>query len=308
MVVPGLGHFSVTPWLGQRAHSRCEGCTDGQGATIAQATELSGHVSVTTIEGDRVTLSAAWRESFQGATYNHLVRRGDIGFQFQQTLAGSESRGDIGFIVEGELNAEERRDLTALFRSVGSVFEQFYRGQTEEGLEQTVGVADAFGEWASLSSLAFDLHVQRSVTVAAAGQSVIDSAAPSRGLDTPGVAPQAAAAIPSSSLGTTAPTQLSIPSSEPRPEVLARQLLDLLDSAQFRRREMRDLVSQLLERADRRAKERREPDSDRAAVAAQARERVLERMNEPAARPRAVVTAFSYSHTVVNHSRYATLA
>lgn len=308
MMVPGIRQLNPSPGLVERTSNRCTACSETRTAMVALARTLSGQVSVTTAEGDRVTWSAAWSESMQGAAYEGGSRRENVAAGFQDVLVGLASRDVVGFLVEGQLNEQEVRDLTALFRTVGSIFDQFYRGQGEEGMIRTVGLAEAFGAWGALDSLNLDLHVQRSVTVTTAGQSVIDSAAPSRRLNTPGAAPQASAAIPPSSLGTTAPTQLFGHGVEQPSDTLAEQLINAVEAGRLRRHRLREFLAQILERADEQAKASTEPPDEQAAIAERARETALARVNEPAEPARVTVASFSYSRTVVTQSRYAVFA
>jgi hypothetical protein len=276
----------------------------GIGAT-ALATSLDGNLAVTTAEGDRVTLSAKVTKDFRSLLYRGTVRFDEV-LDVEALEQDSAASRDIGLVVDGHLNGQERDEIIRLFKTAGRIFREVFTGQNEAGLAQTISLTDQFAASSTLSALELNLHVQRSVTVATAGQSVADSAAPS-GADTPGAASQARMVIPSVSLGTTAPTQLFPLDLENRADALAERLLKTIDSGRLRRSKLREFLAQLLERAQQEARESSEIDGEQTAIADRAREKVLERTNEPEKAGRVFVAVLSYSRSFVKQTQYDVL-
>lgn len=263
----------------------------------AMATRLDGNLAVTTSEGDRVTFSAKVAEDFHSLVYRGGVGSDEV-LDFETLEHDYVAGRGVGLVVEGHLNEQEQDEIARLFKTAVQIFRQFFTGQSGAGFAQTISLTDQFAASSSLSTLDLNLHVQRSVTVATAGQSVIDPAAPS-GADTPGAAPQTLTAIPSASPGTTAPTQLFTSDPEDPADALAERLLDAVDFGSLRRRTLREFLAQFLERAEQEARESSEINDQQAAVAERARKKVLEQTNESGEAGRVFVAVLSYSRTIV---------
>ena len=197
---------------------------DTKVSAISASTDLTGQLSVTTAEGDKITLTADFEARYRAATYQAKAETEQGTVEVKATSVEASLKKQYGVTVEGDLNEQELHDLEKLFRKVSNIFRKYFRGQDDEALAKTAKLADKFGGLSSLSSLDLSINVERSVTVVAAqvasavtGQPTLPTnQAPASTTTTspatagtPGVAPSTAAAIPQSSTGTTAPTQPS---------------------------------------------------------------------------------------------------
>lgn len=200
---------------------------DTKVSAISAAADLSGRLSVTTAEGDKITLSADFSSRYQTVNYQAQAQTENGTVDVSAKSIEASLTQQYGVTVEGDLNEQELSDLQKLFHKVGSIFRKFFNGQDDQALAKTAKLADKFGGLSSLSGLDLSINVERSVTIVAA-QVASDvtgsSSVPTQPTDpaqastatnpsgteaTPGVAPSTAAAIPQSSTGTTAPTQPS---------------------------------------------------------------------------------------------------
>ncbi len=303
-------HFNPARLFQWPQHERCAGlCHESSHSAIEAKSRFSGRVAVVTAEGDRITLSANLAESFRSVVYQGFTRSTESEAQSRSESAGYRTLAEFGVTVEGDLSERELQDLMDLFGTIKNIFRTFLSGRGEEAFVQTVGMADGFGRFTTLAELNLDLHVQRSVTVATAGQSVIDPAAPSKA-DTPGVAPPTQTAIPSSSTGTTAPTQLVPYGSEQPFEALAEQLFQAVEDSRVRRETLRRFLARLLEKAEQDAEADTEGEvgEDKKAAAAETGKKVLERFEEEPNPIRHVVAAVTYRRTVTTHDEHSFIA
>ena len=203
--------------------------TDGAGlqrlntqvSGVAVSNDLSGRLSVTTAEGDTITLTADLEYNFRAVNYSSHVAGDSSTVDLEARYAESTLKKEFGVMVEGDLNEQELNDLEKLFRKVSNIFRSFFHGNDEAGLAKTAKLAERLEQLPSLSGLDLSVDVQRSVTVLAAqiasevtgqpvlpaGQESPNPTTPSTG--TPGGAPATEAAIPPPSTGTTAPTPAS---------------------------------------------------------------------------------------------------
>jgi hypothetical protein len=188
---------------------------------IAVSNDLSGRLSVTTAEGDTITLTADFEYDFRAVNYSSQVAGDGSTVNLDATHIESTLKKEFGVTVDGDLNQQELSDLEKLFRKVSSIFKGFFRGDDEVGLTKTAKLAERLELLPSLSGLDLNLDVQRSVTVLAAriasevtGQpsSPIGQESPSATTSltgTPGGASATEAVIPPPSTGITAPTPAS---------------------------------------------------------------------------------------------------
>ena len=236
--------------------------------TIAVSHELTGQLSVTTAEGDRVTLSAQLAESLRAASYSGQARQEGASVEVDAYQAEYSFSRTLGLTVEGDLNDEEIRDLTKLFRKVAHLFKKFFNGQDDAALAKTAKLADRFEHLSSLAGFDLDVEVERSVTVMAARltATVGDAATPTAAgepFETPGAAPSTTAAIPPSPTDTAAPTQhsetgtevgtqgglrLAAPAVEDQPGSLVEQVLDAVHESKVEGRKLRKYLPRLLDR------------------------------------------------------------
>jgi pyruvate/2-oxoglutarate dehydrogenase complex dihydrolipoamide acyltransferase (E2) component len=235
---------------------------------IALSRELTGQLSVTTAEGDRVTLSAELAESLRVVSYSGHAREEEASVEVDAYRAEHLLSRTLGLTVEGDLNDEEIRDLTRLFRKAVHLFRKFFNGQDDAALAKTARLTDRFEHLSSLASLDLDVEVQRSVTVMAArlAATVGDTATPaaaSEPWETPGEAPSATTSLPPSRTGTAAPTQhsetgtdvgiqgglrLAAPAAEDHRKSLAEQVLDAVHESGVEGRKLRKYLPRLLDR------------------------------------------------------------
>lgn len=189
---------------------------------VAISNDLEGRLSVTTAEGDKITLTADLEYDFRTVSYASKVQTGDGTVDVQAKYMEASLKREFGVTVEGNLNEQELKDLEKLFRKVSNMFRKYFSSQDEAALAKTTQLSERFGHVSSLSSVDLTVDVERSVTVLAAqiaSDGVGQPALPSpQGVplstapiatDTPGGAPATAAVIPQPSTGTTAPTPSS---------------------------------------------------------------------------------------------------
>jgi hypothetical protein len=207
--------FHTTPSTGagtQRLDTKVSG--------VAISNDLEGRLSVTTSEGDKVTLTADLEYDFRAVKYASKVQTDDATVDVTAKHVEASLKREFGVTVEGDLNEQELKDLQKLFRKVSSIFRKFFTGQDEEALAKTARLVERFDNLSSLSSLNLSVDVERSVTALAAqitsegpGQPAVPrpqeppTSVATSSTATLGGAPEAAAAIPQPSTGTTAPTQ-----------------------------------------------------------------------------------------------------
>ena len=230
---------------------------DTKVSAVAISNDLEGRLSITTAEGDKITLTADLEYDYRAVNYTSKVQTDNGTVDVNAKYAESSLKREFGVTVEGDLNKQELKDLEKLFRTVSNIFRKFYSGQDEAALAKTARLVERFENLSSLSGLDLSVNVERTITVLAAqiasevsGQPVLprpqesQTSAPSSSTGTQGVAPAAAAAIPQPPTGTTAPTppssaapvqnsadgiRLSAPAQETRqPASLVQQVLDAL--------------------------------------------------------------------------------
>ncbi len=202
---------------------------DTKVSAVAISNDLDGRLSVTTADGDKITLTADLEYDFRAVNYASKLQADDATVDVKAKYVEASLKREFGVTVEGDLNEQELKDLEKLFRKVSNIFRKFFSGQDEEALAKTAKLVERFGSLSSLSSLDLSVDVNRSVTALAAqitsevtGQPVAPRpqelqtpTVPSSSV-IPGGAPAAAAAIPQQPTGTTAPTPSS-PAAEEQP-------------------------------------------------------------------------------------------
>ena len=265
---------------------------------VAVSNDFSGRLSVTTAEGDTITLSADLESDFRAVNYKARAEGDGKTVGVDATYAEYSLKHEFGVTIEGDLKEEEVKDLTKLFRNVANIFKQYVSGQDDEALAKTAKVAKRFGNLSSLSGLDLSVDVERSVTVLAAhivSEVAGFSAVPIDRLSeipasmshtaTPGGAPSAAAVIPQPSTATTISTPLSATSSVPnptngahlsapasetqKPRSLVQQILEALEEAGLESRKLQkylpDFLKNLREDLEKELKSEQEPHSDQPA-------------------------------------------
>lgn len=254
---------------------------DTKVSAISTATDLTGQLSVTTAEGDKITLTADFAARYRAVNLQAQAQTENGTVNVSAKSIEATLKQQYGVTVQGDLNPQELSDLEKLFKKVGSIFSNFFNGKDDEALAKTAKLADKFGGLSSLSSLDLSINVERSVTVLAAqvasdvtGQPALPTnPAPASTATTspatagtPGAAPSTAAAIPQSSTGTTAPTQPSTAAAAPAttadgvtrlvapapdaspPKSLVQQVLDALDQGKVESEKVRKYLPDFLKK------------------------------------------------------------
>jgi hypothetical protein len=244
---------------------------------VAISNDFSGRLSVTTADGDKITLSADIESDFRAVNYKSHAEGGGTTTDVEAKYAAYSLKQEFGVTVEGDLNEQEIKDLTKLFRKVANIFEKYLNGQDDAALAKTAKLVERFGRLSSLSGLDLNVDVERSVTALAArivsevtGQPTLPAGQQPQipnvtsNPTTPGGAPATAAVIPQPSTGTTAPTppstavpvanttditHLSAPAQQTQqPRSLAQQILDALQETNVESRKVQKYLPEFLQR------------------------------------------------------------
>lgn len=106
------------------------------------SSEVSSNLSITTADGDEVTISfSGYRESMQseyaGVSQNGSGSQYVYGYQQQ-----SYSEMNFSYKVEGELDDDEREAIAVLIKDINSVQKEFFTGDVEAAYEKalTLGI------------------------------------------------------------------------------------------------------------------------------------------------------------------------
>lgn len=222
---------------------------------VAVSNDFTGRLSVTTTEGDTITLSADLESDFRAVNYKSHIEGDGKRVDVQAKYAELSLKQEFGVTVQGDLNEQEVKDLTKLFRRVANIFEKYLNGQDDAALAKTAKLVERFGRWSSLSGLDLNVDVERSVTALAArivsevtGQPTLPAGQQSQtpattsNPATPGGAPSTAAVIPQPSTGTTAPTQQSTDAAAPASDQATRLVAPAQDASR-----QKSLVQQVLD-------------------------------------------------------------
>jgi hypothetical protein len=135
---------------------------------VAVSTDFSGRLSVTTAEGDKITLTADIESDFRAVNYKSHVEGDGGAVDVKAKYAEYSLKQEFGVTVEGDLNEQEVKDLTSLFRKVANIFKKVLSGQDDAALAKTAKLADRFENYSSLSDLSLNVDLERSVTLFAA--------------------------------------------------------------------------------------------------------------------------------------------
>lgn len=229
--MPALALTSIDPQQFFNLHQRSDTDAyrlDTRISDVTMSNDFSGHLSVMTAEGDRVTFTADLETDFRSVGYQSRMKTDRATDNVEAKYTHSTFQQHVGIAVDGDLNQDERRDLNTLFQKVSNIFRGFFQGQDENAKDQTTKLAEGFSVLDSLSGLDLRIDVVRSVAV------VTSSSVSSGG------APATGAVIPQSSNGTTAPTpsshlpdgtDLTVPVKDTQLVSLIRQVLDALKEA-----------------------------------------------------------------------------
>jgi len=112
-----------------------------EGEVIHQQAALQtrgADISLTTAEGDRVTLSQSFA-SMQTAGYRAIS---DGNGQQRQMQASTMRIDTFSLAVEGELNDQELADIKALINDLSDIGRDFFKGQTDKALDGALALGD----------------------------------------------------------------------------------------------------------------------------------------------------------------------
>ncbi|MDH5669361.1 MAG: hypothetical protein OEY86_15255 [Nitrospira sp.] len=135
---------------------------------VAVSNDFSGRLSVTTAEGDRITLTADLETDFRAVNFNSQSSAGGTTVGVAATYKEFAFRNEFSVAVEGNLNEQELQDLETIFQKAANIFKHFLKGQDEVSLGKITNLADRFSGLSSLSGLDLSLDLERSVTQVAA--------------------------------------------------------------------------------------------------------------------------------------------
>lgn len=105
---------------------------DSKVSGVAVSNDFSGRLSVTTAEGDAITLSADLESDFRAVNYKAQAEGDGKTVGVDATYAEYSLTHEFGVTLEGDLNEEEIQDLEKLFRNVANLFKQYLSGQSGE--------------------------------------------------------------------------------------------------------------------------------------------------------------------------------
>ncbi|MEK7235330.1 MAG: hypothetical protein AAB242_01840, partial [Nitrospirota bacterium] len=205
MSVQALTQFDPKQFFNLASTGCAGGCAgtqrlDTQVGGVAVSNDFSGRLSVTTAEGDTITISADIESDFRAVNYQSHAEGDGKTVDVDAKYAEYSLKQEFGVTVEGNLNDQEVKDLSTLFRKVANIFKKFLSGQDDAALAKTAKLGDSFGNYSSLSDLSLNVDLERSVTVFAAELAGEVSSPPA----TP-------AALPASSSLATTPPASTIP-------------------------------------------------------------------------------------------------
>lgn len=136
---------------------------DTRVSSVMVSNDFSGCLSVTTAEGDRITLTTEIKTDFRSLSYEAHVEAdgttGSVGTKY----AHSTIQRNFGVAVNGDLNEKELHDLETLFQKVSNLFRGFFQGQDENIKARTTKLAEGVRVLDSLSSLDLTVEAVRSV-------------------------------------------------------------------------------------------------------------------------------------------------
>ena len=111
---------------------------DTQVNAVAVSNDFAGRLSVTTAEGDKITLTADFEARYQALSYQGQVQTdGGTGQVSAKSIEASLSK-QYGVTVEGDLSEQELNDLEKLFRKVSGIFNKYLLDKkvtTRKGLD-----------------------------------------------------------------------------------------------------------------------------------------------------------------------------
>jgi DnaJ-domain-containing protein 1 len=152
----------VSPWKGQISKPTSQAVQVANAQVTLASTSQNMVLSLTTNEGDKISLSLAART--QSDYLNYLEtgqeKQGDYAHQLQMFSTASEQ--DFTMTVEGDLNEQERKDIGAVLKTIDKMMANFVQGR----LEPMVAKANKLSQLDTISSLSLEMSYTREVMVA----------------------------------------------------------------------------------------------------------------------------------------------
>ena len=139
-------------------------------ASLSQSTD----VTLTTDEGDTVTLNLASFMETQAGIYQGTVDQDDRRAFSRTTYFESSRQDQMAIEINGELNADEMEDIRAALQTIGLMIDDFLSGNLNEMAKD----AKLLEELDTISSLQASFSYDRQALVATEESVVIDSAMP----------------------------------------------------------------------------------------------------------------------------------
>ncbi len=149
--------------------------------TLDASMLAAANISITTDEGDRVTLSSAVRQALSIDESVYLAS-GEQGLEAQ--FARSESRSesaDFAMQVDGDLNADERRDIQRLMDAIGKIVDKFFRGDADGAMKGAMKAAEKLGNLESLSGFDVSARLEYEVTASSVTRAATTGGQPEGG-------------------------------------------------------------------------------------------------------------------------------
>ena len=165
----GLGSSHHLPVSVPNRSGQAADIAQARVATIAKSTETSGALSITTEDGDRVTLSYSALQAMAAAS----VSVADGNTSADGVSASSLRSASVSLSVDGQLDKQETSDITKLFKRFFHAVQDLFRGAPEKAAARLA----KGGGLDSLSGFSFSLQ-QQSVAAAAQASCQASSAAP----------------------------------------------------------------------------------------------------------------------------------
>jgi hypothetical protein len=128
-------------------------------ATAKASYKQHADITVVTAEGDRITLSSNSQHSVDFATYDGLVRTNGAATRLQWRELSLSSGNELSLTVEGDLSAEELKDLEKALKSIEKMVRDFIAGDMNHAMTTGLNPEDR----GSLSSLEASLSFERVV-------------------------------------------------------------------------------------------------------------------------------------------------
>ncbi|MCZ6876085.1 MAG: hypothetical protein O7G88_21575 [bacterium] len=130
-------------------------------AQLKTSTRAKMDFTLTTAEGDKVTLSAKSVSRIAYTTYDAQGRLHGMPDIHAESLS-VRARQEVTVMVEGDLNAEELADIEKLFDRLLNIATDFFTGDLDQALDGTLAIDDL----GSIASFGASLKLHQRISVA----------------------------------------------------------------------------------------------------------------------------------------------